>query len=162
MGFLPNGDLILISLDDCKIYLYSFKNKSESTPWKYSQTYDIEIPKSLRMHRIECFICQTKLFLININEGCIMQWNLLRTFPKSSMSFLYINFLAFDMQYNLFELNISKNGPFLEFNMVTNQNQTLLALNNGLNIDIFSMETGIWISRYGWLLLQYFYIIVFF
>ena len=45
MGFLPNGDLIIVSLDeeskDYKIYLYHFNKKPE-----YSHIYDIEINES--------------------------------------------------------------------------------------------------------------------
>src|SRR5436853_594018 len=71
MGFLPNGDLIVVSLDnelkDYKIYLYPFENKpiTNSTLWEYSQIYDIEIPESLKGERepIKCFIYQEKLFL---------------------------------------------------------------------------------------------------
>ena len=70
MGFLPNGDLIVVSLDneleDYKFYLYPFENKpttnSKSTLWEYSQIYDIEIPESIKS--IECFVHQTKLFLL--------------------------------------------------------------------------------------------------
>src|SRR5439155_7545238 len=79
MGFLPNGDLIIVSLDnelkDYKIYLYSFKNKPtvNSTLWKYSQKYDIEIPESLKNKRISCYIYQTKLFIYGSRS--ITQWN---------------------------------------------------------------------------------------
>ncbi len=58
MGFLPNGDLILVSLIDRKIYLYSFKNKpkKDATLWGYSQIYDIETPKYLNFDHIDCFV----------------------------------------------------------------------------------------------------------
>src|SRR5688572_750052 len=93
MGFLPNGDLILVSLD-CdrkiyKIYLYCFKNRltTDKTP---SQVYDIEIPKSLNPKDfINCFVYQTKettkLFLSITTEfhehdsvTMITQWDLLK------------------------------------------------------------------------------------
>ena len=42
MGFFPNGDLILVSLMDYRIYLYSLKisQKQAETCWKYSQIYE--------------------------------------------------------------------------------------------------------------------------
>ena len=135
MGFLPNGDLILISLDnklkDYKIYLYHFKNKptANSTLWEYSQIYDIEFPESLKSVNIEHRVYQTKLFLI---LGCrsMIQWNL----SSSTMSF--------DMQY-FFDYEDSP------CNVVINKNKTLLALlADDKYVDIFSMETGTRISRY--------------
>ena len=57
MGFLPNGDLIIVSsskyhLKDCKIYHYSVENKptTNTTFWKCSQIYDIELTESLKHH----------------------------------------------------------------------------------------------------------------
>src|ERR1700744_3447075 len=59
MGFLPNGDLIIVSssiedyLKDCKIYRYSVENKptTNTTFWKCSQIYDIEFTESLKYSR---------------------------------------------------------------------------------------------------------------
>src|ERR1044072_4153803 len=124
-GFLPNGDLILVSLDNelkgYKIYLYSFKNKptTDKTLWKYSQVYDIDIPECLKEHNIDCFIYQTKLFLYS-GSNLITQMDLLT--------------LTYDKRYLLH--NDVKNGPF---KIVINKNQTLLALNICGAIDIFSM-----------------------
>ena len=55
--------------------------------------------------------------------------------------------MNFEMQYNLVNECV--------YNIVTNKNQTLLALHTGKydrsdkKIDIYSMKTGIHISRYG-------------
>jgi hypothetical protein len=74
MEFLPNGDLILVSLNvqqtNYKIYLYSIKNKptTNTNLWKYSQVlYDIEISEGLKEHEIHCFVYQTKLINMMIN-----------------------------------------------------------------------------------------------
>ena len=76
-------------------------------------------------------VCQTKLFLI-FGGRSMTQWNL--------------STMTFDMQY-FFDYKDFPN------NIVTNKNQTLLALNAGNAgheyVDIFSTETGIRISRYG-------------
>ena len=126
MGFLPNGDLILV--DYKKIYKYSFINKPTSIIlWKYwecSQRYYIEPHKSL--NEIDRFVYQTKLFLFN--KGLMTQWDLLT--------------MTFEMQYNL----VDYEGGY---SMVINKNQTLLALKINRKIDIYSMETGMHISRYG-------------
>src|ERR1051325_11655716 len=89
-GFLPNGDLIIVSFNDelkeYKIYSYSFKNKpaTNTTLWKCSQIYDIEFPESLKDEDIKCFVYQTKLFLF-YGRRLMTQWNLLT--------------MTFDMQY---------------------------------------------------------------
>ena len=134
MGILPNGDLIIVSLDNelkChRIYSYPFINKpaANSTLWKHSQIYDIEIPESLKDEEVHCFVHQTKLFLI-FGHQSMFQWNL--------------STMTFDMQY-FFDYQDLPNG------IVTNKNQTLLALDTSYKeVDIFSMETGIRISRYG-------------
>ena len=114
MRFLPNGDLILVSLDckseDYKIYLYPFKNKptTNSTLWEYSQIYDIEIPESFEheLSTIRCLIYQTKLFLL-LYCRLMVQWNLLT--------------MTLDMHY-FFDRKCYSN------NIVINKNQTLLAL----------------------------------
>ena len=132
-GFLPNGDLIIVSLNDelkeYKIYSYSFKNKpaTNTTLWKCSQIYDIEIPESLKGENIGCFVYQTKLFLI-YGRRLMTQWNLLT--------------MTFDMQYF-----IDDNYPYV---IVINKNQTLLASGSRDKVDVFSMETGTRISSYGW------------
>ena len=58
MGFLPNGDLILVSLMDHKVYLYRLTNKPkiDATLWRSSQTYDIEIPKDLNFDHVDWFV----------------------------------------------------------------------------------------------------------
>ena len=154
MGFLPNGDLILVSLKDYKIYLYSSRSKpsNSTTPWKYSQIYDIEIPKSLKIslklknEYINCFVYQTedktKLFISTTTKfhkydsvTTIAQWNL------SKMTF------DFEMQYNLSDSY--KTMFFSLSNIVINKDQTLLALNIKEVIYVFAMETGIQISKYS-------------
>ena len=84
MGFLPNGDLVIV-LRDYKIYSYSVDNKptTNTTLWKCSQIYDIEITKSLKVDEICCFVYQTKLFFLS--KQLMIQWNLLE--------------MTFDMQY---------------------------------------------------------------
>lgn len=52
--------------------------------------------------------------------------------------------MTFDMEYRYLlgdSLNVN--------NIVINKNQTLLALNISTEVVIFSMKTGMWISRYG-------------
>ena len=129
--FLPNDDLIIVSLDDklkeYKIYSYSFKNKpaTNTTLWKCSQIYDIE---SLKDEDIKCFVYQTKLFLI-YGRRLMTQWDL--------------STMIFDMQY-------FTDGFPCNSNIVINKNQTLLALNTSYNrFYVFSMETGTLISKYG-------------
>ena len=125
----PNGDLIVVSLDnklkDYKIYLYPFKNKS--TLWEYSQIYDIEIPESLSEFAIQFIIYEKKLFILN--QFILTQWDLSK--------------MAFEMQYNLVDQQHSI--------IVINKNQTLLALHDyqDKKTDIYSMETGVHISRCG-------------
>src|SRR5581483_5272499 len=79
IGFLPNGDLILVSLKydfklkelkDYKIYYYSVENNpTKTTFWKCSQIYDIELTESLKYIRSYrssyYFVYQTKLFFMN-------------------------------------------------------------------------------------------------
>src|SRR5947209_5256336 len=83
MGFLPNGDLIIVSLSlnkydelkDCKIYCYSVENKptTNTTCWKCSQICDIELTESLIKDNYyhNCnyfFVYQTELFFINTDK----------------------------------------------------------------------------------------------
>jgi hypothetical protein len=91
------------------------------------KVYDIEIPDCLKEHEIVCFIYQTKLFLYS---------------GSKSMTQMDLLTMTFDTRYLLY--NDIKNYPF---KIVINKNQTLLALNICGAIDIFSMETGAWISR---------------
>ena len=147
MGFLPNGDLIIVSskydykLKDCKIYYYSVENKptTNTTFWKCSQIYDIELSESINDDNSHFFVCQTKLFYINTYKRLMFQWDL--------------STMTFDMQYFLVNLVDPDylSGP----EIVINKNQTLLALNTYNNgnrnykIYVFSMETGTFISKYG-------------
>ena len=137
MEFLSNGDLILVSsnyeIKNYKIYLYSFINRpnANATLWKYSQIYNIETHECLEKNEIDYFVYRTRLFLCN--GGLATQWDLSK--------------MTLEMQYNLINECV--------YNVVINQNQTLLALHTGKydvsdkRIDIYSMETGIHISRYG-------------
>ncbi|PKC57690.1 hypothetical protein RhiirA1_472108 [Rhizophagus irregularis] len=79
IGFLPNGDLIQVSLGDRKIYKYCFTEKPKNTvPWEYSQIIDIEIPESLNGQVEICSIYRTKLFLIVGDTDCkMLQFDLL-------------------------------------------------------------------------------------
>ncbi|RIA94289.1 hypothetical protein C1645_734921 [Glomus cerebriforme] len=52
--------------------------------------------------------------------------------------------MSVEMEYKFLEYDVLN----YSFNVVINKNQTLLALNIFKKIDIFSMETGVWISRY--------------
>src|SRR5688572_25044426 len=127
MEFLPNGDLILISLDD-KIYFYSFKNKptKNETLWKYSQVYDAKTENLNEQLGFQFYLYQTKLFISDGHQ--LIQWDLSK--------------MTFEMQYDLVSDDYISN-------LVINKNQTLLALDINGEIDIFSMETGMWISKYG-------------
>ncbi|CAB4436873.1 unnamed protein product [Rhizophagus irregularis] len=119
-GFLPDGDIILIDDEsiDYKIYKYSGPTRN------VKEIFNIRNSKSLK----EYFIYQTKLFLFN--EFGFIQWDLSK--------------MSVDMEYiYLFDYDIIRHDPF---NLVINKNQTLLALNINPKIDIFSMETGVWIS----------------
>src|SRR5436309_6239644 len=95
-GFLPNGDLIIVSslvkkhkLKDCKIYYYSVENKptTNTTFWKCSQIYNIELSESLKGHFSYFLVYQTKLFFINTRKQLMFQCNL--------------STMTFDMQYFL-------------------------------------------------------------
>ncbi|CAG8523211.1 9810_t:CDS:2 [Funneliformis mosseae] len=147
LGFLPNGDLVLVSLSDYKIYLYSFKSKpkTDKTPWEYSIVYDIDIPGRSDEY-VDCLIYQTanitKLFVSTTTK--YYEYDTVTTITQLDLSTM-----SFEMQYHLsdsyktFDLDRSLS------NIVMNQNQTLLALNIKEVIYIFSIETGIQISRYS-------------
>ena len=129
MGFLPNGDLNIAYHYSNKIYKYSFVNKpTNATLWEHSQLYKIETHKSLINFYIHKFVYQTKLFIFN--NGFMSQWDLLT--------------MTLEMQYNLVYFEV-----YSYRSIVINKNQTLLALCNHKQTDIYSMETGIHVSRYG-------------
>ena len=121
MGFLPNGDLILV--DGLKIYLYSLKDKSAL--WEHSQIYNLVLT---RHNFIGSIVRQTKLFLYN--DGLMTQWDLLT--------------MTLEMHYDnpaIGFIEINKNQTLLaSLNMVSI---------DIVSIDIYSMETGMRISRYG-------------
>jgi hypothetical protein len=128
MGFLPDGDLILASrLMDHRIFLYSRANLLSpqllyKIKFQSSNKYEVDY--------VDYYILQTKLFIFN--DGCLTQWDLSKT-PKK------------EMHYNLTSNSI--------IDIVINKNKTLLAsyviLDDEFKIDIYSMETGKHISRYG-------------
>ncbi|CAB4444874.1 unnamed protein product [Rhizophagus irregularis] len=130
VGLLPNGDIILVSLnDESKDYkIYKYNNQLTN------QMYDIIIPESTEERiNVNCFVYQTKLFLFD--EHRMTQWD------------LNGNDITFDKQYILDD-NIHDPSKF-DMVIVINKNQTLLALNISPDIiDIFSIETGMQISRY--------------
>ena len=120
MGILPNGDLIVISLN--KIYSYSFVDKptSNMNTWKISQIYEIKTPECLLDTTFDCFVYRTKLLLFH-NNLVISQFDLLtKTLDKQ-----YFSEFADDL-----------------LNVTINKDDTLLALNYETKIDIFSTETG--------------------
>ncbi|CAI2183477.1 19376_t:CDS:2, partial [Funneliformis geosporum] len=145
MGFLPNGDLVLVSLTDFKIYVYSYKSKpkTDKAPWEYSKVYDIEIPGRSDEY-VDCLVYQaaniTKLFISTTTK--YYEYDTVTTISQLDLSTM-----SFEMQYHLsdsykaFDLDRSLS------NIVINQNQTLLALNIKEVIYVFSIETGIQISR---------------
>ncbi|RGB34068.1 hypothetical protein C1646_815643 [Rhizophagus diaphanus] len=141
IGFLPNGDIILVSLNDkfkdYKIYKY-LKPTTNTTSWENYKIYDIEILEGLIKHNTNCFVYQTKLFLFN---GCRMyQWNL-NNLDK-------LNRINFEKQY--FLSDYTSDNSIRSFSIVINKCQTLLALKIKKyhdKINIFSMENGMWISR---------------
>ena len=85
-----------------------------------------DIPENLKELGIQFYMHQTKLLIFNGIQ--IVQWNLLE--------------MIFDMKYDL------ANNDYIS-NLMTNKNQTLLTLDINGEIYIFSMETGMWISKYG-------------
>ena len=136
MGFLPNDDIIIVSLNnelkEYKIYSYSFKSKpaTNTTPWKCSQIYDIEIPESSISFLNYYKVYQTKLFFF-YGYRFMTQMDLL------TMSFDTQYF--FDEEYRCFPIK-----------MVLNKDQTLLTFNFNSYLIIFSMKTGTRISSYGY------------
>ena len=60
MGFLPNGDLILVGYDE--IYKYSFINKpTNESLWKYSQIYNINFTLRANLYQTNLFKATGKL-----------------------------------------------------------------------------------------------------
>ncbi|CAB4437896.1 unnamed protein product [Rhizophagus irregularis] len=125
IGFLPEGDLIQVTIKDRKICKFCFKYKPKTTTsWEYSHIYDIEIHDSYGC--MSCFICQSKLFLLGFLhfKTVVLQFNL--------------STMTLDNQYNIGEM------PYPTFReIVMNKNQTLCATNVSLKgIYIISMESG--------------------
>ncbi|GES79935.1 hypothetical protein GLOIN_2v1882411 [Rhizophagus clarus] len=122
IGFLPNGDLIKVSVSERKIYKYSFADKPKNTdPWEYSQINDIEIPESLNNKiRFDCSIYRTKLFLI-VDLRKMLQFDLLT--------------MNLEKQYH--EFTYQQKKP-----IIMNKNQTLLATVSNDSTYIYSMENG--------------------
>ncbi|CAB4434348.1 unnamed protein product [Rhizophagus irregularis] len=103
MGFLPNGDLILVSsvVHDHMIFLYSRENLSSpqllyKIRFQSSNKYEVDY--------VNYYILQTKLFIFN--DGFLTQWDLSPKTPKK------------EMHYDLTSNIIIK--------IVINKNQTLL------------------------------------
>jgi hypothetical protein len=120
IGFLPNGDLIQVSLRDRKIYKYCFTDKPKNTdPWKYSQINDIKIPESLN-GQVHCSMYRTKLFLF-VTGGKMLQFDLLT--------------MNLERKYHEFVFH-----PWSRITM--NKNQTLLAMNLVTKTWVYSMENG--------------------
>ncbi|RIA90148.1 hypothetical protein C1645_849677 [Glomus cerebriforme] len=127
IGFLPNGDLVQVSVRDRKIYKYCFTSKPKNTdPWEYSQINDIKIPESLySKFGLYCSIYRTKLFLVVSNRKML--------------------------QFDLLTMNLER--QYHEFTdhwkpITVNKNQTLFAtvLNN--STCIYSMENGMLILKH--------------
>ncbi|CAB4376721.1 unnamed protein product [Rhizophagus irregularis] len=135
IGFLPNGDLIQVSLRNRKIYKYCLTDKPKNTDlWEYSQINDIEIPESLYSQALQLArsLCRTKLFILV--EG----------YYKSLL-------IQFDLLTMNFESQYTFDMPELSPEISVNKNQTLLALLAGNDNDyvyIFSMESGKLILKY--------------
>ncbi|EXX77881.1 uncharacterized protein OCT59_009281 [Rhizophagus irregularis] len=122
IGFLPNGDLIQVSLGDRKIYKYCFTEKPKNTvPWEYSQIIDIEIPESLNGQVEICSIYRTKLFLIVGDTDCKM------------------------LQFDLLTMNLERKYTeftFRPWQITMNKNQKA-----HIYIYIYSMENGMLIYK---------------
>uniref|UniRef100_U9TCA1 Uncharacterized protein n=1 Tax=Rhizophagus irregularis (strain DAOM 181602 / DAOM 197198 / MUCL 43194) TaxID=747089 RepID=U9TCA1_RHIID len=144
IGFLPNGDLIQVSLINKKIYKYCLENKPKNKgSWKCSQIYDLKIPKSLRGQytTLRSSICQEKLFLIvNDHKTLIIQIDLSNmTFERQYISEGFI--------LDVFLCN-SDGASFYRKPIIMNKNQTLFAIADDYTY-IFSMENGMLILKYN-------------
>ncbi|GBB94860.1 hypothetical protein RclHR1_02430001 [Rhizophagus clarus] len=136
IGFLPNGDLIQVSLSGRKFYKYCLTDKPKNTdPWKCSQINDIEIPESLYDQNTEslCYICRTKLFIFANDDY-------FRTFSFQQFDLLTMNL---ERHYTSV-ITISRSIP-----LIMNKNQTLFAIKSAFfdYIHIFSMENGMLILK---------------
>ncbi|CAB4444692.1 unnamed protein product [Rhizophagus irregularis] len=142
IGFLPNGDLVHVSLSGGKIYKYYLKDKPKNANlWEYSQINDIVIPESLydQITKLSCSVYQTKLFLIvkivNDNKALILQFDLLT--------------MNLERQY-ITDITI---GSYRNIRVIMNKNQTLLATTYDSNyfLHIYSMENGMLLfkNKYG-------------
>ncbi|CAG8631927.1 116_t:CDS:2 [Rhizophagus irregularis] len=145
IGFLPNGDLIQVSLINKKIYKYCLENKPKNKgSWKCSQIYDLKIPKSLRGQytTLRSSICQEKLFLIvNDHKTLIIQIDLSNmTFERQYISEGFI--------LDVFLCN-SDGASFYRKPIIMNKNQTLFAIADDYTY-IFSMENGMLILKYNY------------
>ncbi|KAF0484015.1 transient receptor potential cation channel subfamily V member 4-like [Gigaspora margarita] len=98
IGFLRNDDLILVSSYDLKIYKYLTKDMSKNIETlKYSEIYDIEIPKSLYNKFICSSIYLEKLFLfIQNRKTLILQFDLL----KMNLDRQYDSYISWNSQYS--------------------------------------------------------------
>ena len=136
MGFLPDGDLIMVltayGSKIHKIYKYSTSNTGEI---KLSQVYDIDISNDqFDELLISCYIYQKKLFIFHAYLLQLTQWNL--------------STMKLEMQY---DLNYPTGFPSGGINkIIVNKNETLLALNinigNFIHFCVISMKTGL---KYG-------------
>jgi hypothetical protein len=133
IGFLPNGDLIQVSLSNSQIYKYCLTDKptKDTDTWECSQINDIEIPESLygQVTKLSCSICRTKLFLfVRDSKTLILQFDLLT--------------MNLERQYT------SDIKPYWSIPVITN-NQTLLAIASLGFFYIFSMENGMLILKHN-------------
>ncbi|GBB89835.1 hypothetical protein RclHR1_16670003 [Rhizophagus clarus] len=125
IGFLPNGDLIRVLVKDRKIYKYCFTDKPKNTvPWEYSQINDIKIPQCLNERSFECFMYQTKLFLLVCGNKM--------------------------HQFDLLTMNLERkyhDYSGLGRQITVNKNQALLAAPGFGNTVVYSMENGMLIYK---------------
>ncbi|CAB4444322.1 unnamed protein product [Rhizophagus irregularis] len=147
IGFLPNGDLIQVSLINKKIYKYRLENKPKNKgSWKCSQIYDLKIPKSLRGQYTELHssICQEKLFLIvNDQIDQIVNYQIVND-HKTLIIQIDLSNMTFERQY------ISADRAFRYHNpIIMNKNQTLFAIDDVYTY-IFSMKNGMLILKYNY------------
>ncbi|RIA82888.1 hypothetical protein C1645_880809 [Glomus cerebriforme] len=85
-----------------------------------------------RLKHLGHFSCQRKLFIFD--EFGFVQWDLIK--------------MSVDMEYR-YSFDYDDECLPDSFNLVISKNQTFLALNINTKIDIFLIETGLWISSYG-------------
>ncbi|GBB88353.1 hypothetical protein RclHR1_14910001 [Rhizophagus clarus] len=102
IGFLPNGDLIQVSLSEHKIYKYYLTDKPKNTdPWKYSQIYDIDLPKVYMVKLIFIYVEQIRQYTLHgIYSWCdrvIMNKNQTLLAIRCSNSITYIYSMVNEM-----------------------------------------------------------------